>query len=148
MWGNAFIPCAALLICLHIIYFSKVKNELLLIAVITVVGVIIDSTLQWYSIFIFKEHEYIPLWLVVLWISFAATICHSLQFLKSSITLQFLVGALIAPLSYVAGYQLEAVEFGLPKVITYAYLGLIWSVLMVFIFYLKSYLIKEERDNA
>lgn len=85
-----------------------------------------------------------PYWLVTLWFCFASTISHSLNFLQNSVLLQIVVGSLIAPLSYVAASKLNAVDFSLSLVNTFAILSLVWGLLMVIFFALKSHLIKEE----
>ena len=73
----------------------------------------IDDLLQkGANFFIFDDNQHIPFWLVMLWACFGATLCHSLRFLAEYKILQILVGGGFAPLSYLAGYQFQVVEFG------------------------------------
>ena len=143
-WGNNFIPFTFALLIAHLFFQSKNHKELLLILIISVIGISVDSLLQQLNVFIFLEPSHIPLWLVMLWASFAATICHSLRFLESSKLLQLAVGGLVSPLSYIAGYKFMAVDFGYSILITYLILALIWAGLFVLFFYLKSKIIKVE----
>ncbi|MFQ3210452.1 MAG: hypothetical protein ACI9U5_000502 [Colwellia sp.] len=143
-WGNTFIPFSLLLLSAHLYFIAKVPSELWLILSITVIGIFIDSLLQYSTLFIFASTSHLPFWLMALWACFAATICHSLQFLGKSKVLQLLVGGLFAPLSYIAGYQLQAVDFSLSPLITYLILSLIWALLFVLFFLLKENLVSVE----
>ena len=78
-----------------------------------------------------------------LWASFATTLSHSLRFLRTSIWLQILAG-LIAPLSYIVGYQLEVVNLGQSLIITYLVLSVIWGSLFVLLFRLQSFFIGKK----
>lgn len=144
-WGNVFAPIAIALLGAHIFYVSdKHNHEITLIFIVAVIGVVVDSTLQSLGVFSFFGNAYLPIWLIILWFCFGATLNHSLCFLKNSKILQVLVGAIIAPLSYLAGHQLNAVDFGLSVLTTYLVLSVIWAVLMVSLFYIKSLLDKSE----
>jgi len=89
-----------------------------------------------------------PLWLITLWFCFASTICHSLKFLQKSKLFQVLVGGLLAPVSYLAGNEMNAVSFGLSVTNTFVILSVLWGVLMLIFFALKSQLIQEEARYA
>jgi hypothetical protein len=142
-WGDIFVPVAIVLLGAHIIYVSdKGNHEIALIVIVAIIGVVVDSTLQVLGVFNFFGNAYLPLWLISLWFCFGATLHHSLGFLQDSKRLQFLVGATIAPLSYLAGNQLEAVDFGISIFSTYMVLSLVWAVLMVVFFYIKFLLEK------
>ncbi|TEW55266.1 DUF2878 domain-containing protein [Psychromonas sp. RZ22] len=147
-WGNIFIPIALVMLAIHLFCISDVNNELFLIISIMSVGIIVDSLLQFNRIFIFPHSTHIPFWLMTLWACFAATICHSLAFLARFKFLQITAGSIMAPLSYFAGERLNAVVFGYPFISTYILLGLIWTCLFLFFFYLKSILIIEETKYA
>ena len=137
-WGNVFIPVASVILGLHFYFVSKSKiNELYLVCVIALIGILVDSSLQYFEIFIFPGGNSIPLWLVTLWFCFAATICHSLNFLQNSRLLQLLVGACLAPVSYLAGHKMDAVSFGLSISNTIIILSIVWGGLMVDIFHFK-----------
>jgi hypothetical protein len=144
-WGNIFVPIAIALLGAHIFYVSEKENqEVTLIFIVAIIGVVVDSTLQALGIFSFLGNAYLPVWLISLWFCFGATLNHSLGFLQNSKRLQVLVGAIIAPLSYLAGHQFKAVDFGLSVINTYLLLSVIWAVLMVSFFYIKSSLEKKE----
>jgi hypothetical protein len=141
-WGNNFIPFAFILIVAHLFFQSKNAKELILILLISAIGISVDSILQQLNVFIFPNAEHIPFWLMMLWTSFAATICHSLHFLAPSKLMQFILGGLISPLSYIAGHNLMAVEFGYSMQITYVSLALVWGGLFILFFYTKTKIMK------
>lgn len=143
-WGNFFIPLSLLLLITHIFFIAQSSRELQLILVITFIGIFVDSLLVNFNVFSFANNGHMPFWLMVLWACFAATLCHSLRFLTNRIVLQLLVGGLLAPLSYIAGYKLQAVDFGQSIISTYLLLSAIWAVLFVLFFYLKDKLVNVE----
>jgi hypothetical protein len=147
-WGNNFIPIAFLLLLAHLFFQSKNYKEFFLILVVSVIGISVDSLLQQLTLFIFLEPSHIPFWLMMLWASFAATICHSLNFLASSKMLQLVVGGLISPLSYIAGYKFMVVDFGYSMFITYVVLALVWGGLFILFYYLKNKIMKGEMSHA
>lgn len=147
-WGNAFIPVSLTLLVVHLYFFGHKNNELLLVLTITMLGVFVDSLLQYFNVFVFENSFHIPLWLITLWGCFAATISHSLNFLSRYKILQLLVGALLAPLSYIAGYKLDAVEFTLPIISTYAILSIIWGVLFICFYAIKDILADIEVSHV
>ncbi|MCP4323932.1 MAG: DUF2878 domain-containing protein [Alteromonadales bacterium] len=144
-WGNIFIPLALLLLGLHIYFISNTKlKEIYLICAVASIGILVDSALQYFGVFIFPQLKILPLWLITLWFCFAATLCHSLKILQSSKLLQWLVGAFLAPISYLGGNELSAVTFGLNTVNTFVLLSFLWGALMIIFFHLKAYLVQEE----
>ncbi|XQW83389.1 DUF2878 domain-containing protein [Thalassotalea piscium] len=145
--GNSFIPIALLLLCIHLYYLSDVSDETLLILCITFIGIVVDSLLQLFNVFSFSG-SHIPFWLMVLWASFAATISHSLKVLASSRRFQFLVGGIVAPLSYLAGYKLKVIDFNQSLFVTYIVLGIIWANLFVLFFYLQSIIYKKDKHHV
>jgi hypothetical protein len=147
-WGDSFIPISLFLLITHLSVVGKVNGEIWLILVITAIGIFVDSSLQYFNIFIFTGYNHIPFWLMMLWACFAATICHSLRFLSNSKLLQAFVGGLFAPLSYVAGYKFQVVDFSQPVIFTYLMLSVIWAGLFVCFFYLKEYLINNEVSHV
>lgn len=144
-FGNAFIPIGLLFLLVHfyINFTRKITDELRLMIIITVIGISVDSLLQQLSFFSFAQQSHLPYWLMMLWACFSATICHSLRFLAGSKILQLFVGGLFAPLSYIAGQKMAAVDFGQSLLSTYVTLSLLWALLFVLFFSLKNRLVKN-----
>lgn len=146
--GNAFIPIAAILLCIHIWTFQADKSELLLICLVATVGILLDTSLVYAGIFSFVNTTGIPFWLAALWFCFACTIRHSLAFLANSKVLQFVFGALLAPLSYLAGANLSVVQLTPSLAASYILLACLWGPLMLLIFSLSTWLENKEQSHA
>lgn len=147
--GNIFIPAALVIFIIQLWYFEATKNEILLICSVAIIGIGLDLALVFSGVFIFPDTQGIPFWLVTLWLVFAGTIRHSLAFLEHSKILQFFVGAIFAPLSYIAGAKLSAVYFPYSVGITYLLLASLWAPLMLVFFALSRYMLGiEEKSNV
>ena len=141
--GNGFIPFALLFLCFHLMLEVKNTREILYILIICAIGILIDSVLQFLGIFSFQELTHLPFWLIVLWGCFATTLCHSLKFIGLSPWFQIAAG-FIAPLSYLAGYKFSVVQFSHSLMFTYAVLAVLWTLLFILFFKLKSVLVDKE----
>ena len=146
-WGNAFIPVATAFFCWHL-YYTRSHDfiEIRLIFIVASIGVLIDSVLHYLGVFRFAESSHLPFWLMALWLCFATTISHSLSFMDHSKIIQSLLGAFVAPLSYLAGQKFNAVDFGMTFLETYVLLAIIWSLLMMIFFHIKDVLVKTGAD--
>ena len=145
--GNFFVPLAAIWLVLHITFCNDKVTEAKLIGLVTLIGISLDSSLTYFGIYVFDDRTFIPMWLILLWANFASTINHSLHFLTQSKALQWFVGTVIAPLSYVAGYKLDAVSFGYPTFTTYMLLSLIWGGLLMLFYIIRDELFLDPREE-
>ena len=147
--GNLFIPIASMIFIAQLWFFRVTKNEMLLIFLVAAAGIGLDHALVYSGVFIFPGSHGIPLWLTTLWFVFAGTIRHSLAFLENAKLLQLFVGAIFAPLSYIAGAKLSVVYFVPSLGVTYFLLASVWAPLMLVIFSLSRWLLTlEEKSNV
>jgi hypothetical protein len=130
-----------LLLALHMYWCRRYwRAELGFVLACSAVGIAADSVLTLYQVFIFPPSAPaltdglwplpIPFWLVAIWLSFTATLRHSLRFLLTRPWLAVLLGAGFAPSSYMAGVYLGAVQLGLGVWPTLALLTGVWALLM------------------
>lgn len=148
LFGTPFVPITLCWLAVHIAQSQNGWKELSLIFTVTAIGVFTDSMLVQFGIFYFPHDNIIPLWLVTLWASFAATIGHSLAFLKKSIYLQIIAGAIFAPLSYLAGASFSAVVLPKGNLITALVLAAVWPCLMVIFYkYLSNIQLKKRTES-
>ncbi len=68
-----------------------------------------------------------PLWITAMWGGFAATLNHSLGWIKTRPVLGFLLGGVFGPLSYIAGSKFGAIHFNMEMTTTIFILGLFWG---------------------
>ena len=131
---NSALPFGILLLAIHCWYFRK-SNEITTVALVMVLGTIIDTGLMYLEVFSFKEQTlFIPAWLMLIWAAFGATLNHSLGILKERKILTLAIGFVFPPLSYLAGHKFEAVSFGYSTGITLAILAVIWAPLLYGLF--------------
>lgn len=140
--GNTIIPFVILWLFIHLKYFSAKPHELSFIIIFSIIGISIDSALSFSGIFIFENNICLPAWLIILWVVFSSTFNHSLIFLQKRYALQFMIGALLAPVSYIAGYNLDAVGLGLAPTHTFIILSFIWGPLFILGFYINQIIIE------
>ncbi|MGP8304649.1 DUF2878 domain-containing protein [Vibrio sp. YIC-376] len=107
------------------------------IAIVTAIGLALDSLNQQFTLLIFQT-VWLPIWLLCLWVVFAwyarqlISVLH--RFPKIFVSI---VGGLGGGASYFAGYKLHSVEFGYSVNLSLVILFIEWCAVMVLI--LKVY---------
>jgi len=96
---------------IHLGCIHGIGRELVLLLVATVVGMVGDGLCNLAGAVSFRTAHpglWPPLWMAVLWPSFAASLRLTLSFLQHRLRLAALLGALGGPLAYYAGWRLGA----------------------------------------
>ena len=108
------------------------KNDLPLIICAILSGLLLDSIWQATGLIEFKLSLPLiaPIWIILLWITLALSINHSLAWLKKNIWLAALFGAIGAPLSYFAGSKLGALTYPQGLLMINILLSLSWAIVM------------------
>jgi hypothetical protein len=123
---------ASLLIGIHLYLTTERANQLKLMGIAACVGLIVDSTLLALGVYRFPGESPLdglpPLWLTVLWVQFATTFRYCMGWLSRRYLLCAVFGLAGAPLAFLGGAQLGAVEILPPQPINLALLGGLWSV--------------------
>lgn len=124
LWAIAIVP---LFFMWH--WLQLKSNEIMLIAAFTLLGALNDSLLLNLGLLSFPEHSsaLIPVWLILLWSAFAATLLHSMTWLMRKPVLAILLGAVGGPWSYYAGSLLNSLSLSYPVLIIIA---LVWATLL------------------
>jgi hypothetical protein len=111
-------------------------REMPLLLALTAVGVLIDSAMAASGLISFRPDEWIsltplvPVWLICLWLMFATTIYHCLDWLNGRMLLAVLLAAVAGPLSYWAGAGLGAATLPDSPLSTLLAYAVIWAVLL------------------
>ena len=120
-------------VLLHLSTAPEPLRELRLIAVAALVGAAFESLLV-ASGWVKMDSALLlggltPLWMVALWVAFATTLNVSLRFLRSRYLLSAVLAAIGAPLAYIAGAELGALQWEqmLPALLL---IGAGWALLM------------------
>lgn len=113
-WPLTGTAIAALIVAWHIVRAARPAEELKLIAVAVLIGVLWDSALIAFGLTDFTSGTLLvglaPPWILALWALFATTLNLSLRWLRQRWLLAALLGAVAGPLSYWAGARLGAVQ--------------------------------------
>jgi hypothetical protein len=124
---------AVALACLaaHFVWVARWRSEGRLVTRVTLFGCALDSILLNLGVFDFTgDSLLLPAWLALLWALMACTLRHSLAWTARPWWLGSLLGALGAPLSYLAGARLAGVELPLGLWPTLLLLGAIWAAVV------------------
>ncbi|MGL6176393.1 MAG: DUF2878 domain-containing protein [Vibrionaceae bacterium] len=127
-----YIFGVALLLLLHLFWCTNRVAELFVMLTASAAGIACDSMLAMAGIYIFPSEPSflpIPLWLIGLWLGFAATLRHSMAPLLDKPKLFSVLAIVGAPLSYLAAEKLGAVEFPLGDLQTSLLVGVYWAAL-------------------
>lgn len=122
---------AAIIIGWHVLLAKAPSREVVLILIAMLIGAIWDSLLVWQSWLTYPSGELLPdtapYWIIMMWALFASTLNLSLSWLKQSIGLAAILGAISGPLAYYAGARMGAVDFAQPMEALLA-LALGWAI--------------------
>ncbi|OFI35365.1 hypothetical protein BFC17_15965 [Alteromonas lipolytica] len=132
----------AAMLCCHLLLVRGWASELLIMLCVAVTGLLTDSLLTLSGVYIFSDAGQllpVPFWLGLLWAAFAATLRHSLGYLRKHYGLAAGLGAIGGTSSYVAGMQLGAVSFGPELSVVVGLLVVVWALLTPLIYLLTEY---------
>ncbi|MGL5291593.1 MAG: DUF2878 domain-containing protein [Vibrionaceae bacterium] len=130
--AEQYVFGVALLLLLHLFWCTNRVAELFVMLTASAAGIVCDSMLTMAGIYIFPSEPSffpIPLWLIGLWLGFAATLRHSMAPLLRRAKLFTVLVIVGAPLSYLAAEKLGAAEFPLGDLKTSLLVGGYWAVL-------------------
>jgi hypothetical protein len=129
-YGNSLLPLVILLLLLHLLLHRQPALELAIVVGLGSLGYALDSVLTLLGLFRFESVQSIaPLWLLLLWFGFCATLRQSLSFFRSHLLLAALVGAMGGGFAYLAAANFGAVTLGLPALQSGLLIALIWALL-------------------
>lgn len=142
----------SLLVGLHFFFSKAPLLDFKLILIALVLGIVVDSSLQYFSVIRFYGWALGPLspfWLWMVWVMFALTLNYSLAFLQNRhLLLPAVVGLVFGPISYIAGTKLGAASID-NDFISIAILGIVWMLTLpalVFISQTSHSLIEVTHD--
>jgi Protein of unknown function (DUF2878) len=124
---------AILMVVLHLLLSQRPLYELKLLVIVAVIGTLWDSVLAANDFIRYPVGQLLPtmapVWIISLWALFATTLNVSLVFLRGRPLLAGLFGAIGAPLSFLGGMRLHALQ--LPKIgLALLVLACGWALLM------------------
>ena len=126
--GSSLEWLLALLLVMHLGLVSSRRREAVLMAGVGIIGATMDALLASAGYFEFASAGLlpIPLWHVAIWVGFAGTLRHSMQFMVERPRLMTIGAAIFAPLTYLAAQRMGAVVFPLGNLHTAMVISLCW----------------------
>ena len=123
---------ALTLVAAHLALTTPRRNELALVLVGGLLGLVVDSLLVAAGLLSFPSGSVVswlcPPWIIVMWMQFATTLRFSLGWLSRRPIVPVIFGAVGGPLAYVIGERLGAVALGPSPALTLLVLGSMWAV--------------------
>jgi hypothetical protein len=113
-------------------YVGLIKQDLRVLLALGLTGFAVDTAWITLGILDFGGDALAPSWIVALWLGFGLTVNHSMGWLRQKPVLAAALAALFAPVTYLAGARLGAVE-----VTNTLGLGLIsgtWAIMFLLLF--------------
>ena len=144
LWYNSFIPGLMCGLFFLVICFANSENKKktsLIVFSISLMGYLFDSFMVFFEIYNFKTSLYIgvlPIWMIVLWPSFAILFDEILVFLTKFKIIAVILSGILGPLTYFAGSPLGLININ--NIFLFFILMIVfWTIIMIF--YL-NYIIK------
>lgn len=137
-------PCV--LITLVFAYWQLNKKrrhptDISLVICAIIIGLALDSLWQVTGLVQFASAPFAPItpiWLMMLWITFALTFNHSLSWLKPKLALAAIFGLIFSPLSYWGGSRLGGMVYLENIWLVSVIIGVAWAVVMSLLIYLSN----------
>ncbi|MGQ4275775.1 DUF2878 domain-containing protein [Pseudidiomarina sp. E22-M8] len=135
---SEWLPMALPIVAVQI-YLSSTRQGFnwLLYVQLLVLGLVLESTVIALGILDFTG-GWLPLWLIALWLGFAAMVTTTLDWLSGRYILAALVGVASGPLTYAIGSRLGAAELLVDEYLMWVTYGLLWAIYMVIFAFLMQ----------
>ena len=144
LWYNSFLPgliCGILFLFICYVNSDNKNKTIQIVLSISILGYLFDTILVFFEIYNFQTSLYIgvlPIWMIVLWPSFAILFDEILMFLSKYKIIAVILSSVLGPLTYFAGSPLGLININ--NLFLFITLMIsFWAILMIF--YL-NYIIK------
>lgn len=127
-WAGIYTLAA---IIFHFSIFPQRLNDAVAVLIALVLGLLHEMLLLHGGYIQFVESAYLPpLWLLCLWVLLGITLNHSLVWIYSRPLWSSLLGAISAPLSYLAGVKFSSAEWSSPLLVVLPIIAILWLAVL------------------
>ena len=142
----ALIPTLIFLYLHFMIVADHLKEEVQLILIAILMGVIVDSSFSFFGVVSYNGNissipHLAPIWILCMWAGFSAQINHAMNRLRGRYLLIGFYG-LLAPLAYMGGEKINAASIT-DGDINYAIISISWAISLVVLFKISAYLMAK-----
>jgi hypothetical protein len=145
---DSSLAVLAVLLILHLLFHRYPVHEIAVLLSCGLIGFAVDLLLTAIGVFRFGISAFPPLWLLLLWFCFSATLQQSMSYFHGRWILASICGGVFGSLTYIAAANFGVVGFGLPLVQTFLLLMLVWMVLFPLLLWLSSQRFSEQFSDA
>ena len=142
LWYNSFIPglvCGLLFLAICFVKSDNIKKTTQIVFLISFIGYLFDTSLVFFEIYNFRTSLYVgvlPIWMLVLWPSFAILFDEILIILSKYKIVAVILSSILGPLTYFAGSPLGLININ-NLFLFFILMIFFWSILMIFyLFYI------------
>jgi hypothetical protein len=134
---DSFLPgliCGLLFLTICFVNSDNKKKTILTVFLISILGYLFDTILVFFEIYNFKSSLNIgvlPIWMIVLWPSFAILFDEILIFLSKYKIIAVILSSILGPLTYFAGSPLGLININ-NLVVFFILMIVFWAILMIF----------------
>ena len=135
-YDQVIIGClvAMSVIAFHLYQAARPTREFSLLAIALIIGLIYESLMVSLALARYEHGQALssiaPLWIILMWPLFATTLNLSMRWLKNLAPLLIaLIGAIFAPLAYLAGERLGAVVYD-DIILSMTVISIAWALLL------------------
>ena len=142
----ALLPTLVFLYLHFMIVTDHLKEEIQLILIAVLMGVIVDSSFSFFGVVSYNGNiasipHLAPIWILCMWAGFSAQINHAMNRLRGKYLLIGFYG-LLAPLAYMGGEKINAATIS-DGDINYAIISISWAVSLIVLFKISEYLMAK-----
>ena len=137
LWYNSFIPGLIFGLLFLTVYFINSVNKtktIQIVFLISLTGYLFDTSLVFFEVYNFQTSSYIgvlPIWMLVLWPSFAILFDEILIFLSKYKIAAIIISSILGPLTYFAGSPLGLISIN-NLFVFFIMMIVFWAILMIF----------------
>tara|TARA_B100000941_G_C28288712_1_gene440365 strand:+ start:175 stop:687 length:513 start_codon:yes stop_codon:yes gene_type:complete len=133
-----------LFLIFHFMLFSYQKKEIIYVIIVGLIGLVVDTIFLQTNLIKYEFPLFnmlAPLWIIYMWLGFAATVNHSMYWLEDKIIITVLFGLIFGPLSYMAGVKFGALELVFPF-ISMIVIGITWAFVLPLLFNINRKIVR------
>ena len=134
---NSYLPgliCGLFFLTICFVNSYNKKKTIQTVFLISILGYLFDTILVFFEIYNFKTSLYVgvlPIWMIVLWPSFAILFDEILIFLSKYKIIAVVLSSILGPLTYFAGSPLGLININ-NFVVFFILMIVFWAILMIF----------------
>ena len=134
---DSFLPgliCGLLFLAICFVNSDNKKKTIQIVLLISILGYLFDTILVFFEIYNFNASLYfgvLPIWMIVLWPSFAILFDEILIFLSKYKIIAVILSSFLGPLTYYAGSPLGLININ-NLIVFFILMIVFWAILMIF----------------